>query len=74
MKQVRANRKLTVGWERADFVYSSIACILGILAGDSMIFGLGYIFGERFLRCRPMRMILSTRRQKKVGKFFNSIE
>ena len=61
---------LLVGWGDADFLYASIACIAGILAGDSVIFGLGYMFGVRFLRSRPMRFLLSSRRQRRVGRFF----
>lgn len=61
---------LLVGWDQASFAWSSVACVLGILVGDSMIFGLGYAYGRRFLFSRPMRWILPRRRQKKVGKFF----
>jgi membrane protein DedA with SNARE-associated domain len=61
---------LFVGWEKADLWLSSGACVFGILAGDSIIFGMGYLFGHRFLRSRPMRLLLSVRRQRKVAKFF----
>lgn len=61
---------LLVGWGDADFLYATIACTLGILAGDSFIFGMGYMFGVQFLRSRPMRFLLSSRRQRKVGRFF----
>jgi membrane protein DedA with SNARE-associated domain len=61
---------LLVGWREAEFLPTSIACVVGILAGDSIIFGLGYFYGQRFLNCRPMRFLVSTRRQEKVGEFF----
>src|SRR5262245_11635512 len=61
---------LLVGWGEADFWLASIASVLGILAGDSIIFGLGYFYGRRFLNSRPMHLLLSPRRQVKVGRFF----
>jgi membrane protein DedA with SNARE-associated domain len=59
-----------VGWGEADFVLSCIACVVGILAGDSIIFGLGHYYGRSFLMSRPMRFLLSSKRQMKVAKFF----
>ena len=61
---------LLVGWGEADFIAATLTCVAGILAGDSIIFGAGYIFGDRFLRSRPMRIMLSPRRLRKVAKFF----
>ena len=61
---------LLVGWHEADFVFSSIACSLGILAGDSIIFGLGYHLGGRFLLWPPMQLLLTPGRQAKVQQFF----
>jgi len=62
---------LMVGWGEANFWITSLACVAGILAGDSIIFGLGYHYGGPFLRSRPMRLFLSRRRQKKVARFFD---
>ena len=62
---------LLVGWGDAEFLPASIACVLGILVGDSIIFGLGYCYGQRFLDSRPMRFLLPTPRQEKVGAFFS---
>ena len=61
---------LLVGWGRAEFALSSLSCILGILVGDSIIFGLGHHYGRQFLLSRPMRLLLSPRRQVKVARFF----
>jgi membrane protein DedA with SNARE-associated domain len=61
---------LLVGWKKANFFLASAVCVLGILAGDSIIFGLGYHYGRRFLESRPMRFLLPPRRQEKVGRFF----
>jgi membrane protein DedA with SNARE-associated domain len=44
--------------------------VAGILAGDSVIFGLGHLFGQSFLSSRPMRIFLSPKRQERVGRFF----
>ena len=61
---------LLVGWGEADFVLASVACVLGILIGDSIIFGLGHHYGRRFLLSQPMRLLLPPRRQVKVANFF----
>ena len=61
---------LLVGWQQADFWVSSIACATGILAGDSIIFGLGHHYGRAFLNSRPMHILLPPSRQQHVEKFF----
>lgn len=61
---------LLVGWGETSFLPSVAVCMLGILVGDSIIFGLGHRFGEQFLRSRPMRFILPPRRRKRVATFF----
>ncbi len=61
---------LLVGWGEADFFLTSAACVAGILAGDSIIFGLGHHYGQAFLRSRPMRFLIQTKRQAKVASFF----
>ena len=61
---------LLVGWHEADFLFSTLACSAGILLGDSIIFGLGHHFGQRFLNTRPMRLVLPPKQQEKVQKFF----
>jgi membrane protein DedA with SNARE-associated domain len=61
---------LLVGWEEADFYLASVACVVGILVGDSVIFGLGHHYGRRFLLSQPMRFLLPPRRQVKVANFF----
>jgi membrane protein DedA with SNARE-associated domain len=58
------------GWGEADFLLSSLACVAGILAGDSIIFGMGYHYGRQFLLSRPMRFLIPPRRQVKVGTAF----
>ena len=62
---------LLVGWGEADFLLASMACVLGILMGDSVIFGLGHHYGQRFLDSRPMHLLLPPGRQIKVQQFFN---
>ncbi len=61
---------LLVGWHDADFWLASLCCSAGILAGDSVIFGLGHVFGQRFLHCRPMHLLLPPGRQARVRGFF----
>jgi membrane protein DedA with SNARE-associated domain len=62
---------LLVGWHEADFWLASLVCSAGIVLGDSIIFGLGHHFGQRFLMSRPMQMILTQSRQGKVQHFFS---
>ena len=61
---------LMVGWQNADFVASTIACMCGILLGDSIIFGLGYIYGPRFLNSPIMLFLLPPKRRVRVEHFF----
>lgn len=61
---------LLVGWGDANFWLASVTCVAGILAGDAIIFGMGHHFGQKFLQSRPMRLLLTHRRQLKVAKFF----
>jgi membrane protein DedA with SNARE-associated domain len=63
---------LLVGWHEADFWLSTLACSLGILAGDSIIFGLGHHYGQRFLQSRPMHLLLPPHRQARVQAFFEN--
>ncbi len=58
---------LLVGWGIADFWLASLTCIVGILAGDSVIFGLGYWVGPRFLDFRVMKIV----NKEKVSGFFS---
>ncbi|HVR74741.1 MAG TPA: DedA family protein [Planctomycetota bacterium] len=66
---------LAVGWADvdfswSDFAWSSVACVLGILAGDSVIFGLGRYRGRWFLSSRPMRWLMTEKRQAKIHRLF----
>jgi membrane protein DedA with SNARE-associated domain len=63
---------LLVGWHEANFWLATVACALGILAGDSIIFGLGHHYGQRFLQSRPMHLLLPPHRQARVQAFFES--
>ena len=62
---------LLVGWHEADFWLTSLVCSTGIVLGDSIIFGLGHHFGQRFLLSGPMQMILTPGRQGRVQHFFS---
>lgn len=61
---------LAVGWEKANFLWASAACVAGILAGDAFIFAMGRYFGKRFLQSRPMRIVLSEKRQARIHSLF----
>jgi len=61
---------LAVGWEKAEFFWASVACVLGILAGDAFIFAMGRYYGRRFLSSRPMRLVLSEKREARIHRLF----
>lgn len=61
---------LAVGWETANFWLASLACVLGILAGDAIIFAMGRYQGRRFFQSRPMRLLLNEKRQMKIHSLF----
>ena len=61
---------LLVGWHEADFWLASLCCAAGILAGDSLIFGLGHRYGGHFLHSRFMHRLLKPARQGKIQQFF----
>lgn len=61
---------LLVGWHEADFVLASLACVGGILAGDSVIFWLGHHYGPRIMQSRLMRLLVNEQRQTKVADNF----
>ena len=61
---------LAVGWETANFWFASLACVLGILAGDACIFAMGRYHGRRFLQSRPMRFLLNEKRQARIDALF----
>ncbi|MBI4605791.1 MAG: DedA family protein [Planctomycetes bacterium] len=61
---------LAVGWEKADFWLASLLCVLGILAGDSIIFALGRYRGRWFLQSKPMRWLLTEKRQERIHRLF----
>ena len=61
---------LAVGWKQADFWLASLACVLGILAGDGLIFLLGRTYGRKFLGTPLMRWVLTEKRQGKIHDLF----
>lgn len=62
---------LAVGWQKADFVLASLACIAGILASDAFNFALGRYAGAWFLSRRMVRWVLTPKRQLKIKELFD---
>jgi membrane protein DedA with SNARE-associated domain len=62
---------LAVGWNDASFLFSALACVLGIVAGDCFLFVMGRCFGRWFLSRRPVRWIFSARQQERVSRLFD---
>ncbi len=62
---------LAVGWEEASFLWSALACVLGIVAGDCFLFFMGRYFGRWFLSLRPVRWIFTERYQARVHRLFD---
>jgi membrane protein DedA with SNARE-associated domain len=58
---------LFVGWKEADFLYSSVSCVSAILIGDSIIFFVGRMHGQKFLD-----LIVSKKKQAKAARSFEN--
>jgi membrane protein DedA with SNARE-associated domain len=61
---------LAVGWEVADYWLAAAACVLGILASDSIIYGMGHRWGGRVLGSRPFLLLVPAARQARIGRLF----
>jgi membrane protein DedA with SNARE-associated domain len=63
---------LAVGWGGGEpsFLLTSLTCVIGILAGDCVVFFAGRNLGGRLLDSRVLRFLVPQRRQKRVAKFF----
>ena len=53
-------------WEPAAFG----ACVLGVLLGDFVVYGLGYLYGERVLSFRLTRSLLTRAREAQIKGYF----
>ena len=62
---------LVVGWGEADFLLASVACVTGILAGDSIIFALGRYRGRWLMTHRITRGVFTRKRQARVRMLFS---
>jgi len=47
------------------------SCVLGVLLGDFVVYGLGYIYGERVLRFRLTRKFLTRAREVQIKGYFD---
>jgi membrane protein DedA with SNARE-associated domain len=61
---------LAVGWEEANYWLASVACVLGILASDTVLYCAGRRWGKKVLTSRPMRVLLSEKRQAFIERLF----
>jgi membrane protein DedA with SNARE-associated domain len=62
---------LAVGWDEADFLFASLACIAGILASDAFNFAMGRYAGAWFFQRRTVQFVLTPRRQQKIREMFD---
>lgn len=53
-----------------DLYWTNVACLVGVLLGDGIVFMLGRNFGERIKRTWPFRKILNEKTEKKAKDFF----
>jgi pimeloyl-ACP methyl ester carboxylesterase/membrane protein DedA with SNARE-associated domain len=60
---------LLVSDGRAGFLLVTLACLVGIFAGDMMLFLLGKFAGRRALRWAPVRWVVSPERLEKSAKW-----
>ncbi|HEX8202864.1 MAG TPA: DedA family protein [Isosphaeraceae bacterium] len=47
------------------------ACVVGVLAGDFIVYFLGYFYGERVLRLRLTRKFLTKAREEQIKGYFH---
>ena len=48
-----------------------LSCLIGVLVGDFIVYGLGYIYGERVLQFRLTRQFLSREREVQIKGYFH---
>ena len=61
---------LAVGWEHAEFLPASFACILGIIGSDCFLFTMGRYFAPWFLARRPIRWVVTPKRLEQSRRLF----
>lgn len=64
---------ITGGWIAAQDdspLFMSVVGILGVMCGDSIIYWLGYHFGDALLGRRPFRWLVSAERLAKVRAYY----
>jgi membrane protein DedA with SNARE-associated domain len=47
------------------------SCVLGVLLGDFIVYGLGYVYGERVLSFRLTRKFLTKAREEQIKGYFS---
>ena len=57
---------LAVGWGQANFWGASLACVLGIVAGDVFVYTMGRHCAHWFLKIPPFRWVFPPHRQEKI--------
>lgn len=57
---------LAVGWGQASFLWASVACVLGIIAGDIFVYTMGRYCAHWFLKIPPFRWVFPPHRQEKI--------
>ena len=59
-----------VYWEGANYWLASLACVLGILASDAIIYAMGRLWEHKLLTSRPILFVLSEKRQARIRRLF----
>jgi len=62
---------LMIAHGQVDFFVGILAIIIGIFTGDIGLYLIGYVFGRRALRWRPIAKRLPTRHVEKLGDWFD---
>ena len=62
---------LAVGWGQAEFLPAVVACLLGIVAGDLLIFTMGRFHADWVLRLPPFKWLFTPKRQEKIRKLYD---
>ena len=62
---------LAVGWEVAEYRLAALSCVLGILASDTIIYGMGRGLGPRILGSKPLQRLVPRAGRKKLERLFD---
>jgi len=62
---------LAVGWGKADWLPTVVACVAGIIVGDIFVYAMSRYHARSFLRLPPFRWVFSEERQARIQRLYD---